>query len=321
MLHGIKRRIDAALSARKVATALRHVSGPQTVALAPDAAGAVILARDAAWCLRACLDHHFQLGVAHVVVIDAGSKDQTAAIAAADPRVTLLSSKLAVSDLESDIRTTAARKVFQGGWILFTEPDEKLAPPAPLDRMLAYANAQGFTAILGQILDFAPSGAVGAQYTLGALEWVPYGDPSFHLDWFTRDNRVPDSGVRMVAGGLRALTFGEDPVLSKHSLVRNLPEIGLMTHPHCASNVTLADVTIAVRREMFAGDWQARDRASVEMGLWGHGEDAQRLRVAAEPSFAFVVPDAQNWTGADALLRDGFLYASDAARTALSLPR
>jgi Glycosyl transferase family 2 len=321
MLGKIKRRIDAALSARKVATALRHVSGPQTVALQPDAAGVVILAHNAGWCLRDCLDHHFQLGAVHAVVIDAGSNDQTAAIASADARVTLLSSKLSVGDLESDIRTAAARRVFQGGWILFAEPDEKVELPAALGRMLAYANSQGFTAYLGQILDFGPAQAGVAQYTREALEWVPYGDPSFHLDWFTRDNRVPDAGVRMLAGGMRALTFGEDPVLSKHVLVRNLAEIGLMTHPHCASNVTVADVTVAVRRDMFAGDWQARDRASVAAGLWGHGEDTQRLRVAAEPGFAFVIPHPQRWTGTDALLRDDFLYASESARAALSIPR
>jgi glycosyltransferase involved in cell wall biosynthesis len=330
VIGGIKRRLDGFLSARKVEAALRHVSGPTHVPLADGAAGAVIFAQDAAFYLRDCLDHHFALGAAHAVVIDAGSTDQTAAIAKAEPRVTLMSSRLPVSDLGSAIRTAAARRIFQGGWVLFAEPDEMVAPPADLPRLLDYANALGFTAILGQYLDMAePAGPLAeryadaraaSRYTLQGLEWVPYGDPSFHLDWFTRDNPAPDPGVRMSAGGLRKLVFGEDPVLIKHVLVRNRPGIDLMSHPHCASNVAVADVTVAIRRYMFAGDWQARDRASVAAGLWEHGEDRKRLGVAAKPGFQVILPDPQVWSGTNALLSDGFLYASARARTALGLP-
>jgi Glycosyl transferase family 2 len=327
MIGGIKRWLSGILTARKVDTALRHVSGPARLPLAADAAGAVILAHDAGWFLRDLLDHLQSIGVAHTVVIDAGSTDQTAKIASSDPHVTLLSSSLPVSELESDLRTAAARRVFDGGWVLFADPDEMAEPPARLGPLLAYANAQGYTAILGQIVDLAPTGGAAtyaearatSHYTTEGLEWVPYGDPSFHLDWFTRDNPAPDPGVKMLAGGLRKLVFGEDPVLTKHSLVRNLPGVTPMSHPHCASNVTVADITIAIRRHMFAGDWQARDRASVAAGLWSHGEDRKRLEVASRPGFQITVPNPQLWTGTDALLQGGLLYASGKARAALGL--
>jgi hypothetical protein len=238
-----------------------------------------------------------------------------------------LSTTLPLMDFESALRSAAARRVLQGGWVLFAEPDELVEPPAPLGELLAYANAQGFTAILGQILDMAPTALAASYaearaasvYTADGLEWVPYGDPSFHLDWFTRANRVPDAGVRMLAGGLRKLVFAEDPVLTKHVLVRNLPAIELMSHPHCAGNVTVADVTIAMRRYMFAGDWQARDRASVAAGTWAHGEDRMRLETAGKPGFQITVPSSQPWTSAKTLLDQGFLYASDTARRALGL--
>ncbi len=328
MIGGIKRRLDAYLSARKVDAALRHISGPARIALADNAAGVVIFAQDAAFYLRDCLDHHFALGATHAVVIDAGSRDQTAAIAQGDARVTLLSSHCPVSEFGSKIRTAAARKVYQGGWVLFAEADEMVDPPADFVRLLDDANAQEFTAFLGQILDMAePAGGAhlyadarqNSRYALEGLEWVPYGDPSFHLDWFTRNNPAPDPGVRMLAGGLRKLVFAEDPVLTKHVLVRNLPGIDLMSHPHCASNVAVADVTLAIRRYMFSGDWQARDRASVAAGTWAHGEDQQRLKVASAPGFKIMIPNPQAWTGTDALMRDGFLFASVRARAALGL--
>lgn len=317
------------LTDRKLAAGLRHVSGPQVVALGDDDTGVVVLARNAEWYLQDCLDHHLALGARHVVVIDAGSTDQTAAIASAHADVTLLSTTLPLATYESALRTAAARRVLQGGWALFADPDEMAEPPVPLARLVAYANTGGFTAILGQILDMVPTTAAdlrtsyadarttGSAYTTDGLEWVPYGDPSFHLDWFTRDNHVPDPGVRMLAGGMRKLVFDQDPILSKHVLVRNLAEIELMSHPHCAGNVTLADITIAVRRYMFAGDWQARDRASVAAGTWAHGEDAQRLKVAGAVGWELRVPRPQLWTGTEAVLEQGFLYASDAARNAL----
>jgi hypothetical protein len=325
----IRRRLQSYLSDRKLAHGLRHVSGPQRIDLAPDAAGVVILAKDADWYLADCIDHHLGLGAAHVVVIDAASDDRTAAIGKDRPQVTLLATDLPLASFESGLRTAAARRVFHGGWILFAEPDELVEPPVQLNRLLSYTNARGFTAILGQILDFGPGTAATdsylnaratGTYTTQGLEWVPYGDPSFHLDWFTRNNRAPDPDVRMLAGGLRKLVFGEDPVLTKHVLVRNLPEVELMSHPHCAGNVAVADVTIAMRRYMFAGDWQARDRTTVAAGTWDHGEDRQRLAVAATPGFVFAMPSPQHWTGPAALFETGFLYASGAARSALNLP-
>ena len=328
MIGKIKRRVQSYLSRRKLAAGLRHVSGPQRIDLGPDAAGVVILAKDADGYLADCIDHHLAVGAAHVVVIDAASADGTAAIGRGHPKVTVLATDLPLALYESGLRTSAARRVFQGGWILFAEPDELVEPPAPLNRLLAYANEKGFTAVLGQILDFGPGASVADSYptaraaascTTEGQEWVAYGDPSFHLDWFTRLNHVTDPGVRMLAGGLRKLVFGEDPVLTKHVLVRNLAEVDLMSHPHCAGNVTVADVTIAVRRYMFAGDWQARDRASVRARTWEHGEDRKRLAVAADPGFAFVVPSPQPWAGPRILLDQGFLYASKAARSALDL--
>ena len=329
MIGGIKRRLDSYLSARKVDAALTHVSGPAGVALADNAAGLVVFAHDAAFYLRDCLDHHFALGAAHAVVIDAGSSDQTTVIARADPRVTVLASRLPVSELGSAIRSSAARRVFRGGWVLFAEPDEMVDGPADLTRLLDYASRQGFTAFLGQYLDMAePAGALAdryadarqnSRYTLQGIEWVRYGDPAFHLDWFTRDNPAPDPGVKMSAGGLRKLVFGEDPVLMKHVLVRNLAQVDLMSHPHCASKVTVADITVAIRRYMFAGDWQARDHASVAAGTWDHGEDRKRLQVASKQGFQIIIPEPQEWTGTAALLRDGFLHASQTARSALGI--
>jgi hypothetical protein len=312
---------------------MTHRSGAARVTLGPTEAGLVILARNAEWYLHDCLAHHFALGLRHVVLIDNGSNDRTVEIAAAFANVKVLSCLLPAKRHEVGLRALAARRVFAGGWVAFADTDEMLELPAPLPRLLDYANGGGHTAILGQMLDmsaatlgvsaagqsYAEARSEAAFYTLEGLEWVPYADPSFHTDWFLRSNRLSDPNVRMVAGGLRKIAFGEDPILTKHTLVRNLPGVELMSHVHAAGNVVVSDVTLAILHYKLAGDWRARDSASVSAKLWEHGEDERRLAISSRPDFRFDVPAAHRWVDANTLLREGFLYASDAARQALAI--
>jgi hypothetical protein len=103
--------------------------------------------------------------------------------------------------------------------------------------------------------------------------------------------------------------------LSKHSLVRNLAGIGLMTHPHCASGVQVADVTGLLRHYKLAGDYLARDRASVAAGTWDHAEDAKRLAAAkGGDGFALSPATPQVYAGQAPLVAQGFLQVSDRFR-------
>jgi len=330
---GLSYRLAAARDALAVRLGFRRLHGPGRVRLAPDAAGVVLLARDVEWFLPHFLDHYFGLGVAHVVVLDNGSNDRTVAIAAAaGPRVTVLRNTLPVRRHEVRMRSMAARMVFRGGWILFADADELDEPPpgVTLAGLLAWCNAQGHTAVLGQVLDlYAPAPTPGAgfaqavaestAYANGAIARIGYHDAAripFH--WFLRENRLPDPGVCFLQGGMRREVFGENPMLSKHSLVRNLRGIGLMTHPHCASRVQVADATMLVRHYKLAGDWAARDRAAVAAHAWDYGEDRARLAASAREGFAIAPAAPQVWRGTQALLEEGFLYASPAARAAFS---
>lgn len=327
---GLKDRLTALRDRAAVALSLRRLHGPARVRLGPDQAGLVLLARDAAWFLPAFLDHHLALGVAHVVVVDNGSADGTVDLARRD-RVTVLQSLLPAKRHEVRLRAMAARRVLRGGWVMFADADEMadLPPDTTLPRLLAYCNGRGFTAVLGQMLDlYAPEPTPGAdypramaeavRYSLHDLDRLPYGDASIGFRWYLRDNRCTDHGVRLLQGGLRRAVFGENPFLSKHTLVRNAPGIGLMTHPHCASGVSIADVTMALRHYKLAGDWAARDRATVAAATWDHAEDARRLAAAGRAGFRIDPPEPRVWRGADALLDEGFLYASPAARAALA---
>ena len=330
----VTRRLSDLRDPRLVAGAFRNAHGPERVTLSDDQAGLVVLVRDAAWFLPAFLSHHLALGVAHVVVVDNGSTDATVRIAAAHDGVTVLSNPVPAKRHEVRLRAMAAARVYRGGWTMFADADEMAEVQGGLTPLLAYANAQGFTAVVGQMLDLCAPGdqramagmdyaaAIAAcdSYTLEGLTRHPYHDTEgigFH--WFLKDNLCLDPGVRLLSGGLRRVVFGENPFLSKHTLVRNLPGVQTMTHPHCASGVSVADVTLCLRHYKLAGDWRARDRASVAAATWDHAEDARRMLAAGAEAFSLSPPALRRWQGTGALLDEGFLYASDRARAVLGV--
>jgi glycosyltransferase involved in cell wall biosynthesis len=298
------------------------------VDLGADDVGVVCLMRDAAYFVGSFIDYHRALGVRHIVIVDNGSSDETVSIAAGFDDVTIIRNTLPAKIYEVLLRSQAAH-VFRGGWILFADADEMFEVPfdAPLQHLTAYLNARGFTAMVTQMLDLfspLPYGASKAwsyhqvvtmadRYSLGQVVSVPYHDRDrIGFSWFIDSN---DGNVALKIGGLRAEVFGEACFLSKHSLVRNIAGVQLMTHPHCASGVKVADVTGLLRHYKLAGDYLARDRASVAAGTWDHAEDAKRL-AAAKGGDAFKIQPAtpQLYSGTAALVDQGFLEVSDAYR-------
>jgi hypothetical protein len=324
----LQRRWQAAAARWRVqrGTVVQH--GPARVDLAADEVGVVCLMRDAAYFVGPFIAHHLALGVRHIVIIDNGSRDETVSIAAGFANVTILRNTLPAKQYEVLLRVQAAR-VLRGGWVLFADADEMFEVPlgAPLPRLTAYLNGQGFTAMVTQMLDlFSPlpygtgkaltypqAVAQADHYSLLQVEQVPYHDrKQIGFNWFLANNT---GDVALKIGGLRAEIFGEDCFLSKHSLVRNVAGAQLMTHPHCTSGVRVADVTGLLRHYKLAGDYLARDRASVVAGTWDHAEDAKRLAAATGGDAFTITPTApQIYNGTAALVDQGFLEVSDEYR-------
>lgn len=327
---GIARRAGALGDRITLWRESRVVQGPGRVDLGDTDCAVVTLMKDAEWFIGPFIAHHQALGAAHVVVIDNGSTDRTVEIAASHPGVTVVRNRMAVKRHESLMRAGIARQVLRGGWVLFADADEMFEAPflsgaQMLPRLAAYLEAQGYTTLVAQMLDMLTARPYGEtrgmdypsslrafdRWSPGALTALPYHAPENRLAWFMRDNICDDPGLRLLIGGARRALFGEECYLFKHSMVRNRAGVDLMRHPHCAGAVRVADVTGVLRHYKLAGDWMARDRATVAAGVWDHAEDARRLAaVQAGEGFVPDLPDARRFDGPAELVGAGVLYAS-----------
>lgn len=302
--------------------------------LGDDQVAMICMLRNAAYYLDVLLDHHRKLGVTHFVLIDNGSDDGTPEMAAGQSDVTVVSNRLPVRRYESLMRAGIARRVVKGGWLLFVDGDELIemchGEGRQLSEFTAYCNAQGYNAVVGQVLDmfgtlplsqtrswsYCQCVAAFDRYSLSSISHHDYHDVD-HVPfwWFLKDNSIGDERITFRFGGIRREVFGENTALTTHRMLRNDPGIGIYTHAHCASNVRCADFTMLLRHYKFAGPFLARELAQVRRRVWRHGEDAQRVAVMQScEDLVITGRDDRQFAGTATLVEEGFLVCSDRFR-------
>jgi hypothetical protein len=309
------------------ATTLLH--GPNLVLLSDDECCVVTLVKNGAFYLPELLAHHRAIGAKHFLFIDNGSSDKTVELAASQRDVTLVENKLPVAEFEVLMRSLLPRRFVRGGWFVFVDSDEMYDPPpgckGKIKPLLRYMNARGYTAALGHCLDMfsdEPANVTAcwsyaealrncALYSLAKLQRIDYHDPGFYLSYFLKGNRT-DAPLNYWRGGMRCEVFGEEPLLTRHNVVRNAPSIVPLSQVHTASGVYVADVTASFRHYKFAGDYIGRDRIQVSQRVWAHGEDTQRLaRYDQKGTFSISTRSQQTYRGVAALAEEGFIQRSE----------
>jgi hypothetical protein len=175
------------------------------------------------------LDHHRRLGVDHFLVVDNASDDGTADHLAAQPDVSLWTTRASyrLSRFGVDWLTWLQAKYAHGHWCLTLDADEILIYPhhdtRPLRALTDWLDEDGTRSFGALMLDLYPKGPLGAE------PYTPGDDPVTVLPWFDRGNymiqRQPLLQNLWVQGGARArMFFAKDPrrapTLNKTPLVR-----------------------------------------------------------------------------------------------------
>ena len=331
LMSRLRNRMADARHQARFRRSVRHLSGPLQPELPTGSTVVVALVRDGEFYLDAFLAYYRSIGAAHFVFCDNGSTDQTVQRLSAEADCTVLQSNLPWGEIENDFRRHAAETCAAGQWCLYADMDEVFtfdrAAQIGLPGLTRYLDAQGYTALVAQMLEMFPRMALQEagqmsyeealaefdHYDLREITRQDYHDPEIGFGWFLQQNSVSNPEIGVLFGGTRARVFGEACCLTKHPLVKVLPGVAPGVHPHAAAHVACADMTALILHYKFTNAPMARDADTAARGVIPHGEDVKRLeRFRSDPDLTLWSEQAERYSGLRPLQDAGFLQRSEA---------
>lgn len=274
--------------------------------------------------MRSFIEHHFNLGVRHIVFLDNGSSDRTVAIAREYNHVTMLQSRCPFAPYEMVIRRYLARRFSRGRWNLCVDVDERFDFPfsdvLALRGLIRYLDSRSFTAVVAQMLDMFPE--TGITISRSTFSSDPTASCRLYdisdirkseYVWGTASTKA----VQAHRGGIRDRLFGTDNGLSKAALVFVDDDIKLFESWHHVRNARIADLTCALLHYPFV-DFREKAEQAVESGRYGlHTVQYARYLDGLQRGAAdqLLTPTAQRLSTIDDLVENGFLVSSDDYRS------
>lgn len=326
----IHNRVARDVHAIRLRRSMRHIHGPKRLDTTPEDVTVVALVRNGTYYLDGFFDYYRSIGARHFVFIENGSDDGTVQRITREPGTVIVQSHLPWGRFENGFRRYAAETYCPGRWCLYADMDEQFdfegRADIGLNGLVRYLTANGFTALVAQMLEMFPKADLHksaslpfdqalAEYTYydpGHIRAVDYHDPSIPFSFYLEGNTIASKDIRFLFGGIRHKMFGEDCALSKHPLVFIGQNVQPGVHPHCAAQVACADFTALIRHYKFTNNPFGRDAQTVQDAAIPHGEDRQRLKVAlSHPALTLYSGASVAFTGIGPLQKSGFLVPSE----------
>ena len=212
----------------RVHLSVKHLHGPKKIAYAPDELVVVCIVRNGRPYIKSFIDHHFSLGVKHIVFLDNGSDDDTVAFARDHEHVTVIRSRLPYKSYEGAMIRYLISRFGKGRWSLYLDIDELFDYPysdvVSLSSLLRYLNEKSYTAVVTQVLDMFPDRALSSQarqkdeplkelYTFYDLSNIKRND------YKSRSNVVANDDIKRYRDGIRTALFDVPFFLTNHRLI------------------------------------------------------------------------------------------------------
>lgn len=334
ILDKIRKRYDD----QGVRRQIKHIHGPEKLYLEDHEVALIVLGRDVGFHLRTLLDYHRGLGADYLIYFDNGSTDESIEIAKSYPNTIVASCPAQYREYQMNMRYYAATLFIEGGWRLVLDSDEMLDYPGSdhlkLPDLTQKLTSQGHTGLVCQMLEMVPPGPLTNfqglsfdeavtqfnSYSLADIDARDYYSQKTRWRWYLEKNKISNPDIKVMFGGIRATLFGEDCCITKHPLFKMGPEIDPGAHPHVSTGLACADFSGVLKHYKFSGDFLDREKERIAARRLKTNEAVLRLsRFADEPDLSFKLPTSQYDPTVEGLLEDGFLVASDAAKTRLGL--
>ena len=301
---------------------VKHIHGPQEISYGLDELLVISVVRNGELYIKSFMDHYQAMGVKHFVFLDNGSTDRTVELLCAQERITVLRTDAPYKKYENTMKRYLAERFSAGRWNLCADIDELFDYPfsetLSLRDFLGYLNANGYTAVVAQMLDmFSDTPLAELESTLGDLlnEKYVYYDTSLisktEYLWSVRSN----AEIKMHWGGVRKAVFGTDNGLTKSPLVLMDGKVKTFITWHHVKGARMADISCLLLHYPFVSSFYAKVKDAVRTGRYGmrvtdeYKAYARGLNGTA--NLNFKRDSARRFTGLEALIEDQFLIISD----------
>jgi hypothetical protein len=305
-----------------------HLSGPSTIRLSRHDAVVTCVVKNGEFHIKSFIDHYSRLGFRHIFFLDNGSSDQTVSIARAHSNVSICQSTLPIDTYQGLLKKYLAVKSAQGGWCLDADIDELFDYPnsdaMPLPAFLEYLNARGFTAVITQLLDMFSEHplshltALGGDdlrttykyYDVSNLARIKYQEAPLVASYGSR-NQVSNESTALYYGGIRKTLYGNNCLLTKHSLFMPGERLDLFPHVHFVDRARLADVSCVMLHYKLTCNALGATLQNKE-GFVGNSQTYGRFIdfLLNNPEHQIRQHTAVEFKGAEELVKSSFLFAS-----------
>lgn len=248
----------------QVARSVLHLHGPKRVSLGRSEAAVTCVVKNVEFYIEKFIEHYFKMGFHHIILLDNGSTDETIALAKQYDRVSVCQSFLPIQANQGLFKRYLGNRYIDGGWCLDADADEFFDYPfsdvVSLRQFLDYLNHRHATAVVTQLLDMFSAGGLSdltndqqpsfeeayPYYDLSNITKVPYRESDIAA-MFGRRNTVTNADTRLLFGGIRRTLYGNNCLLTKHSLYRCKQGLEIFDHIHFVDKARLADVSAIMR--------------------------------------------------------------------------
>ena len=273
--------------------------------------------------------HYTRMGFRHIIFLDNGSTDQTIGIARQHANTSICSSTLPIEAHQGMFKAFLARSYTAGGWCLDADIDEFFDYPfsdrVNLREFLRYLNQTKATAVTTQLLDMfsdKPLSKLAGVSRLELSEEYPY----YRLSEITRisyqnaeivnrygaANRLTSESTALLFGGIRKILYGNNCLLTKHSLFVPTTTVELFPHSHFVNNATIADISCLMLHYKFianALELAVQNADGFIGNRKGYRDFIRFLQNGSQCGMSYQ--DAQRYESADQLVESGFIFVSD----------
>jgi glycosyltransferase involved in cell wall biosynthesis len=303
---------------------IKHLYGDKEINYEADELIVLSVVRNGELYVKSFIEHYFQLGVRHIVLLDNGSTDNTVAIARQYTNVTILQTHCSYGIYETLMKKYLVQRFSKNRWNLFADIDELFDYPfsntLKLKSLLIYLNKNSYTAVLCQMLDLfsdQPLGLVENDKSENLKEKYIYYDISnlYKEAYPIYYGYSSNKNLMWHQGGIRKTLFGTNNYLSKAALTFVDNKIELFVNCHQVHQARIADFTAVLLHYPFVSSFYEKVAEAVKTNRYALSASHEYIlylqRLEQDPNLKLKLNTACELKDINLLVEQDFLVISD----------